>query len=287
MSIHLRPITPGDAETCGRIFYWAFYNESRAHGFPPDLPSEDTAIGYMHSFVENPNMFGVVAEDGGKVVGSNFLTESDAIRGVGPVTVDPNRQGRGIGRKLMEAVLHRGRDAAGIRLVQEAFNTASLALYASLGFDVKEPLVLLEGSVRGPVPSGVVVRPLESEDLDACGALCRRVHGIERTAELRQPPPRSRPFVALREGRYTAYASAPSLWPMNHAVAETEEDLRALLLGSAQALNEPLSFLLPSRQANLFRWCLEAGMRVVKPATLMTIGLYQEPAGCSLPSAWY
>ena len=43
---------------------------------------------------------------------------------------------------LMEAVIERGKSAAGIRLGQDAFNTASLSLYSSLGFDVKEPLCL-------------------------------------------------------------------------------------------------------------------------------------------------
>lgn len=42
--------------------------------------------------------------------------------------------------------------------------------------------------------------------------------------------------------------------------------------------------LVPTRNAALFRWCLENGLRVVQPMTLMTIGLYNEPAGAYLPS---
>lgn len=38
------------------------------------------------------------------------------------------------------------------------------------------------------------------------------------------------------------------------------------------------------RNAALFRWCLENGLRVVQPMTLMTISLYNEPAGAYLPS---
>jgi len=62
------------------------------------------------------------------VVGSNFLAESD-----GPITVDPSFQGGRVGRQLMEAVLDRGQDAIGVRLVQDSFNTRSVALYARLG----------------------------------------------------------------------------------------------------------------------------------------------------------
>jgi hypothetical protein len=45
--------------------------------------------------------------------------------------------------------------------------------------------------------------------------------------------------------------------------------------------------LLPTRQADLFRWCLKNGMRVLKPMTLMTMGEYHEPRGSYLPSVGY
>jgi hypothetical protein len=36
--------------------------------------------------------------------------------------------------------------------------------------------------------------------------------------------------------------------------------------------------------SDLLRWCLEHGLRIVQQSTLMTIGLYNEPAGAYLPS---
>ena len=50
------------------------------------------------------------------------------------MTVDPAHQDAGTGRHLMEALLDRTRDAAGVRLVQTAYHARSLALYAKLGF---------------------------------------------------------------------------------------------------------------------------------------------------------
>jgi len=91
----------------------------------------------------------------------------------------------------------------------------------------------------------------------------------------------------LREDRITAYALALNLWPRNHAVAETEEDMKALLLGAAAMNAEPLSFLLPVRQASFFRWCLSEGLRAVMPMTLMALGEYREPNGCYIPSVLY
>ena len=95
------------------------------------------------------------------------------------------------------------------------------------------------------------------------------------------------PVVALREDRITAYALALNLWPRNHAVANDEEDMKALLLGAAAMNSEALSLLLPVRQASLFRWCLSQGYRAVMPMTLMALGEYREPNGCYIPSVLY
>jgi hypothetical protein len=55
------------------------------------------------------------------------------------------------------------------------------------------------------------------------------------------------------------------------------------LIGGADEFAGP-GFLLPNRNTELFRWCLQHGLRVVEPMTLMTVGLYNEPAGVFLPS---
>ena len=70
-----------------------------------------------------------------------------------------------------------------------------------------------------------------------------------------------------------------------HSVGKTAEDIEALI-GSATAFQGP-GILVPTRNASLFVWCLENHLKVVEPMTLMTIGLYNEPAGAYLPSIWY
>ena len=67
-----------------------------------------------------------------------------------------------------------------------------------------------------------------------------------------------------------------------HTVAETNRDLRALI-GAAPAFAGP-GFLLPTRNHELFVWCLDNKLRLVMQMTLMTIGLYNEPCGVWLPS---
>lgn len=286
--MNIRPVTTADAENCGRVLYEAFCGIADRHNFPHDFPNPEAARQMADMCIADPGIYGVVVEDeNGNFLGSNFLWEHDRIAAVGPITIDPQVQAKGIGRRLMQAVIDRGRNAPGIRLVQDAFNTVSLPLYASLGFNTVEPLVIIEGVPKTDADAQTTVRPVEEKDFEACADLCRRIHGFERINELKQTSRFFPSVVAEREGRVVAYATAPVLWQLNHAVAETTEDMQNLLAGAANLTGQPLSFLLPIRQADLFRWCLEQGLRVVKPMNLMAMGEYREPEGCFLPSVLY
>jgi len=287
--VTLRPIEPADAEAVARIVFDAFAGIHDRHGFARDFPTPEVAAALVGAFIAHPSIHGVVAEADGRILGSNFLDERGPVNGVGPITVAPDAQVRGVGRRLMEAVIARGSRAVGIRLLQDAFNTASFSLYASLGFEVKEPIVLLSGTPSGAAPPGHEVRPLQEADVPACEDLHRRVHGPERTAELRDGlgSPDMAPFVALRDGRVTAYATTLRFFASAHAVGETDADLQALVVGASAARREPVSFLLPSRQSALLRWALAQGLRVIKPMTYMAMGFYQEPRGAWIPSVLY
>jgi GNAT superfamily N-acetyltransferase len=281
-------MTQEDVEPCGRICFEAFKGISDKHNFRWDFSTEEQAIQFIQSIFSSPHVFNVVAELDGEVVGSNNLWEYDDVRAVGPITVDPSIQAQGIGRMLMQAVIERGAGSKSIRLIQDAFNGASLSLYSSLGFDVKEPLVMIEGVARGELPKGVEVRMIQPDDFAVCAELCRATIGFDRANELRSMPPFLPTFVAVRDGKVRAYASAPHFWALNHAVAETVDDMAALFIGaSTKGSGAPLSFLLPIRQAELFRWCLSHGLRVLKPMNLMSMGEYKETTQPYIPSVGY
>ena len=284
--VTIREAAPGDAEACAQICFDAFGGIQDHHRFPRDFPVLEAATGLMGMWIPHPSVWGVVAELDGRIVGSNFLDERGPIRGVGPITVDPQGQNAGVGRRLMEAALERGQGAPGIRLLQDGFHMRSLSLYASLGFDVKEPVAVISGNPSSGPSDEVEVRALDEDDLDECEALCKKVHGFERTNELRDSIQAFKPFVAVQDGRITAYASSVVFWPMNHGVAETDQDMHALLLGAAAAVKEPIAFLVPLR-SELFRWSLGAGLRLVKPMNLMALGEYAEPRGSWYPSVLY
>ena len=284
--VTIREVEPGDADACARICFDAFAGIHDHHRFPRDFPALEAAAGIMGMWVPHPSIWGVVAEVDGRIAGSNFIDERDPIRAVGPITVDPKGQNAGVGRRLMEAVLERGEGAPGIRLTQDAFNMQSLSLYESLGFDVTEPLAVIGGKPASGPAGRVEVRELGEDDLDECEALCKKVHGFERTNELRDAIHAFKPFVAVRDGRITAYASSVVFWPLNHGVAESDEDMTALLVGASAALEDQIEFLVPLRSP-LFRWSLREGLRVVKPVNLMSLGEYRRPRGSWFPSVLY
>ena len=43
-----------------------------------------------------------------QVVGSNFLDARSLIGGIGPITIDPSVQNKGIGRQLMQTIMEYG-----------------------------------------------------------------------------------------------------------------------------------------------------------------------------------
>lgn len=280
--VSLRAGRPDDAAACGAICYEAFRSIAEQHNFPPDLPSAEAATGLMASLFANQDVRSTVAELDGRVVGSNFLWKYAPVAGVGPITVDPTIQNAAVGRRLMEDVLQHARETRfpSVRLVQAAYHNRSLSLYTKLGFVVREPLATLQGPALNVTIPGHNVRPAVSADMDACTQLCLQVHGYPRRQELRDAVGQGSATVVERSGRVAGYATLVGFF--GHAVAENNDDLKALI-GAAQNFPGP-GFLLPTRNATVFRWCLEHGLRVVQPMSLMSTGLYNKPAGAFLPS---
>jgi N-acetylglutamate synthase-like GNAT family acetyltransferase len=203
----------------------------------------------------------------------------------GTITVDPTVQNRGIGRQLMHHALERVAKQAspGVRLVQATYHGRSLSLYASLGFEVRESLACMQGPpLRLEIP-GFTVRSAGAEDLAACDTLCRRVHGHDRSGEVREAMVQGTAMVVERSGQLVGYA--PLIGFGGHAVGQTTDAIKALLGAASRFMGSGV--LIPTRNGELFRWCLAHGLRVTKPMTLMSLGLYNEPCGAYTPSILY
>jgi predicted N-acetyltransferase YhbS len=285
MNLTLRQGTREDAAACGVIDFEAFKSISSEHNFAWDFPSVEVATAVVTSMLSNPGFYCVIAELDAKMIGSNFLDERNPISGIGPISVDPSVQNQTIGRQLMLAVMERSeqRGFAGCRLVQSAYHNRSLCLYTKLGFETREPLSKMFGTPPGLRFAGYEVRPAREADIATCNELCRRVHGHDRGGELRDAIKQGAATVVEHLGRITGYATDIAFFA--HAVGETNQDIEALISAASEIAGG--GFLLPTRNGELFRWCLQNGLRLVHQMTLMTVGLYNEPTGAYLPSVLY
>jgi hypothetical protein len=169
---------------------------------------------------------------------------------------------------------------AGVRLVQAAFHNRSLSLYTKLGFDTVEPLSNMQGPPIGVTIEGYEVSELTPEDLPAVDALAMRVHGHTRTNEVVGAIQQGTAKVVVHDGRLTGYTTGVGFF--GHTVGESNEDVKAMIAAAVEFPGP--GFHLPTRNGELLRWCLDHGLRIVQPLTLMSRGLYQEPRGAFLPS---
>ncbi len=277
---------PQHVPELGRICFEAFRSIHDRHGFARDFPDIETAVKVVGLMSSSPTVFGVAAEEDGRLVGSNFLLLADLVGGVGPITIDPAFQGRGVGRKLMQAALDHAKQCGieRVRLMQDSFNTASLSLYASLGFDVRETV----GVIIAPPCAEVdpTVRLATASDLPALGQISARLYKVNRGGEIAQWMENGIPFL-VREtsGEIRGYLGPGKL---GHGVTETESDALALIGQLSRHAPPGMNkFFLPLRQTSLYRAALRSGCRLLKVMTLMTRGPYEEPDRTWMSSILY
>jgi GNAT superfamily N-acetyltransferase len=281
----VREATPEDSDDCGRIFYDAFESIATRHNLPIEPPSRAFTHFMVEEMLANDGFVGLVADRGGEVVGSAFVDERTVIAGIGPVTIDPAAQDVGVGRALIECRA-RARARSWRRRRQARSDGLPLPLPRALHqARLRRPWATLGHPGTPPALSipGLGVRAAREHDLAACNELCARVHGHDRSGELRDAIAAGTAHVVESPGGICGYASGFGYgW---HAVAETNQHLIALI-GSAHAFMG-LGILIPTRNTELLRWCLAHDLKLVQQSTLMTIGLYNEPSGAWLPSIAY
>jgi ribosomal protein S18 acetylase RimI-like enzyme len=286
MALELVPAEPKHINEIGRICFEAFKSIHDRHAFQRDFPDAELATKVVGMLVERKDFYGVVALLDGKPVGSNFSSLMDEVSGIGPITVDPSCQARGIGRALMEDVMYHGKrnNIDRLRLLQDSFNLTSLSLYTSLGFDVKETVVLMQAAPTSKIDQ--TVRPITENDLAVIEGLSKRIYKVSRINEVASALVYGFPaFLRERAGRVTGYLLPGFL---GHGVAETEEDSLALIGESARRIPPEFTrFFCPLGRAKFFRNSLKMGCRAIKVMNLMAVGPYEPPQDVWMPSILY
>ncbi|SAK93155.1 N-acetyltransferase GCN5 [Caballeronia temeraria] len=166
MSLHYRAFTAADIATAHGL--------SRAVNWPHR--AEDWQFAAAHGT-------GFAAEENGALIGTGLCWKFGADQAsLGLVIVSSERQGRGIGRKLMELLL----EQLGPRVTFLHATPAGKPLYEKLGFTVCDTLDQHQGNVGevSPValPAGERLRAATADDLSTLIDLATRAYGLERNA---------------------------------------------------------------------------------------------------------
>jgi hypothetical protein len=125
----------------------------------------------------------------------------------------------------------------------------------------------------GKAVAGLCVRAASERDLAACNRLCLRVHAHERGGKLADAVAQGTARVAESAGRITGYATCVAFF--GHAVAESNDGLKALI-AAAEGFPGP-GFLVPTRNADLMRWCLEYVVVTLRSVLRSCSGFFPQP----------
>jgi GNAT superfamily N-acetyltransferase len=291
MSASLTTVLPDHSPEVGDLVYEAFREIGERHGFEPAFQTPEVAQLIVRLLAQTEGWESYLLMEDGRPAACNFADERDEVVGVGPVAVAIAKQGRGYGRRVMEAMLERV-DKGGftsVRLVQAAYNMESFSLYHSLGFEVKEALASLRGRPHADEPPADQTRLYTPADLDACDALGREVMGYSRRHDIEYMANFGPPAVVVRDGQLAGYLTHFPGEEMfvTHGVARDERALRDLIIATARTTPGPLRIQIPTGHAETVRWAMGQGFRLVEIDTFMVRGEFQPPQGAWVPSPFY
>ncbi len=304
--VAFRPATDADLPACAEIHRVSIADYLGPLGVDPGPgdPARMIAL-FAHLRSTDPERF-LVAERDGVPVG--FVSAN--VRGgawfLAMLFVLPAEQGRGLGKRLLEAVLPGPDDRApdgerlSLAVAADSLQPISNALYAQYGMVPRMPAFHLRGRIARPdafgaLPDGVVAIPFASiDDVPAGSGEARpaadvtTVVDIELLGYLR---PRDHRWLAT-ERRGWAFTDADGE-PLGYAyvrddgrigpVAALDPALLAPLVGHvvrASARPDGMhSLFAPGAAGELFTACLAAGMRIGEAPEL--VGWDRPPADFS------
>ena len=291
MTASLTAVLPDQADEVGQMVYEAFRDIAERHNFEPVFPTPELAQLIVRLLAQTEGYESYLLEEDGKPAACNFGDERDDVIGVGPVAVAVDRQGRGHGRCVMEALLDHGEEGGftSVRLLQSAYNIQSFSLYHKLGFEVRDLAAVLRGRPPQDATPTDSVREYAPADLDACDAIHRDVLGIGRRSDIAFMANFAPPVVVEREGRVEGYLTrfpGEELF-VTHGAARDERALRDLIIGTAQADPATIRVTVPTANARTLRWAMGSGFQLMELLSYMVRGDYQQPMGAWVPAPFY
>jgi predicted N-acetyltransferase YhbS len=148
MSIVVRPMLPADYDAAQDAHRLAF---AKFFGLDPKTfrPGNRVLATRTTTYPEG----GLVAEEGGRIVGSAVIMFWGTAAIVGPITVHPDKWSSGIGRALMGAIVEKISALPHAALYTHPQSPAHLRLYESFGFQVGSLIAVMDGKIGKPAPA--------------------------------------------------------------------------------------------------------------------------------------
>jgi GNAT superfamily N-acetyltransferase len=264
--MEIRPTTDADVPALDEIFRAAIGELFRRHAFaPPNPPPEAFAAQHRHLLRHDPERC-FVAEDEGRVVAYVAALARGDVWYLSSLFVRPDRQGRGLGRALLERAWG---DAELRRLtITDSIQPISNGLYARHGLVPTTPVLALAGAARvaerdelepaAPTPEALAA-------LDAAG------YGFDRAVDHAYWRGVGRGTLWLRGGEPAAYSYVvEGAWigPLAGIDAgAAAEALRAEL----RRAERPVRVLVPGTSREIVEAASAAGLRIGGPPGLLLL----------------
>lgn len=219
---------------------------------------------------------GIVAEADGKVIGTIMGWKfGEAFATLGMVIVTNAMQGRGLGRKLMDAMLE---GLSGRTVILNA-TAEGLPLYRKLGFEElgvvcqhqavapAQPLVQLRRGER--------VRPMGAADGEALDALYTKASGMQRKTVLDAYQAEGSTVVLCREHEQTGFAVLRRFgrgWAIAPVIAPDQTGAKALIAHWLGTQSGSFCRIDIPESSGLGPWLEELGLPEVGRVTTMALG---------------
>jgi GNAT superfamily N-acetyltransferase len=184
VNVDVRPLALEDIDAACDIQTRSFEDVDRRLGEPVEDPTP-TAVARqrrrMTHFLEHDPAGAFVACAEGRLAGVALALRRDDLWGLSLLAIEPDLQGRGIGRQLLAATLRYGDDAT-TGVILSSRDPRALAAYADAGFDLHPQVVGVGVVDRRLLPSpSARVRP--GADARVADAVDRSVRGASRGAD--------------------------------------------------------------------------------------------------------
>lgn len=240
---------------------------------------------FFHFTLEHEPRGFWVAEDDGEIVGMTISWIRGTFWFLSYLFIMPARQGRGIGRTLLEKALEYGRDTdiTNRALITGAFNPVSIGLYTHYGMYPREPLYMMEAEAVNVRSTDAETEQLDDEKLEASqqslgilAAIDKHVMGHTRDNhhQYMLNSKIAKCYLFRKENRPEAYAY---IWCNGHvgpvaviSPSSLSPVMKTSLAVAACQDTSKVSLFVAGSNEQAMSIALECRMRVVMPSILMS-----------------